>query len=61
MYHVVFAQIMQADREREIEAAIRRRRLLKPEDESVEPLEATVSRSGPGRTLAPRVRRGTIR
>ena len=41
MYHVVFAGLIHAEREREIEAAIRRRQLLRPQDETIEPIGAS--------------------
>ena len=56
MYHVVFAYIIHAEREREIEEAIRRRRLLRPEDEAIEPSASRAQRSGDPRALTPRVR-----
>jgi hypothetical protein len=56
MYHVVFAHIIHAERERELEEAIRRRQLLKPQDETVEPPEAVDRRGRDGRSLTQRVR-----
>lgn len=56
MYHVIFAHIIHAERERELEEAIRLRQLLRPQDEAIEPPEATDRRSREGQTLAPRVR-----
>ena len=56
MYHVVFAHIMQAEREREIDAAIRRRQLLHPQDETIEPAETRDRRTAEARTLTPRAR-----
>lgn len=51
MYHVFFAHIIHAEREREIEAAIRRRQLLQPPDETSEPGEARERRTSDARTL----------
>jgi hypothetical protein len=56
MYYVVFAHIIHAEREREIEEAIRRRQLLQPQDETTEPTEARDRRSSDPRALTPRVR-----
>lgn len=56
MYHVVFAQIIHAERERELEEAIRRRQLLRPQEEAIEPDETTDRRNREGRPLTPRVR-----
>jgi hypothetical protein len=56
MYHVVFAHIIHAERERELEDAIRRRQLLKPQDEAVEPNEASDRRYREERSLTPRTR-----
>ncbi len=56
MYHVVFAHIIQAEREREIEEAIRRRQLLHPLDGTSESTEAKDHRSSDARALTPRAR-----
>jgi hypothetical protein len=56
MYHVVFAHIIHAEREREINEAIRRRLLLHPLDEGIEPGETRDRRTSEARTLTPRVR-----
>ena len=57
MYHVLFAQIIHAERERELEAALRRRRLLRPQDQTIEPSGAkgheTASREPSPRALVP--------
>jgi hypothetical protein len=54
MYHVVFAHIIHAQRERELEEAARVRRLLMPQDDAVEPTVAPVRRRG--ERLTPRAR-----
>ena len=56
MYHVVFAHIIQAEREREIEDAIRRRHLLHPLDGDIESARTDDRRTGEARALTPRVR-----
>jgi len=56
MFHVLFANVIHAEREREIEEAMRRRRLLRPQDETIEPSETRDRRSREGRSLTPRVR-----
>ena len=56
MYYVVFAHIIHAEREREIEEALRRRKLLQPQDETIEPGEARDRRTSDARTLTPRAR-----
>jgi hypothetical protein len=56
MYHVVFAHIIHAQREREIEEAIRVRRLLKGEDATSERFETTNRAPSEARTLTPRAR-----
>jgi len=56
MFHVVFAHIIHAERERELEEAIRLRQLLKPQVEAVEPPETPDRRSREGQSLTPRVR-----
>lgn len=56
MYHVAFAYIIQAEREREINEAIRRRLLLEPQDDTVEPGEARHRPTSDPRTLTPRAR-----
>jgi hypothetical protein len=56
MFHVLFANIIHAEREREIEEAMRRRRLLRPQDETIESSEARDRRTSEGRSLTPRVR-----
>ena len=56
MYHVAFAYIIQAEREREINEAIRRRLLLEPQDDPIEPAEARDRRTTDARTLTPRAR-----
>lgn len=56
MYHLAFAHIIHAEREREIEEAIRRRQLLRPRDETTEPFERTNRRADDPRALTPRVR-----
>lgn len=56
MYHVLFAQIIHAERERELEAALRRRRLLRPQDQTIEPSGAKGPRDSEPRTLTARAR-----
>jgi hypothetical protein len=56
MYHVLFAQIIHAERERELEAAIRRRHLLRPQDQSIEPSGDSNRRANDPRALTPRAR-----
>jgi len=56
MYHVFFAQIIHAERERELEAAIRRRQLLRPQDQKTEPSAATGPRDSEPRALTARAR-----
>ena len=48
--------VIQADREREIVAALRRRQLLQPRDGPTESVVAPVHAAAKGRTLAVRVR-----
>ncbi len=55
MFQLGLIDIIVADREREIEAAIRRRRLMKPEEGATEPT-TPVRRTSNGRALAIRVR-----
>lgn len=55
MFHVLFAHIIHAERERELEEAIRRRQLLRPQDETVEATEVPDRRQR-DRALTPRVR-----
>jgi hypothetical protein len=56
MYHVVFANIIHAEREREIEQAIRIKRLLRRHDDAIEPHEVRDRRADEARTLTPRAR-----
>jgi len=56
MYHVLFAQIIHAERERELEAAIRRRRLLRPQDQTIDPAVDASPRGNDPRTLTARAR-----
>ena len=53
MYHVLFAQILHAQREREIEEAIRRRQLLRRQDEDAEPVETAGRRGNRSQSLHP--------
>jgi hypothetical protein len=55
MFHLGLIEAMQAEREREIQAAIQRRRLLRPQDESTEPKSESLQATK-GRNLAIRVR-----
>jgi hypothetical protein len=55
MFQLGLVDIIVAEREREIETAIRRRRLMKPEDGATEPSTST-RRSGDGRVLTIRAR-----
>ncbi len=55
MFQQGLIDIILADREREIEASIRRRRLMKPEDGATEPPTPT-RRPSDGRATAVRVR-----
>ena len=56
MFQLALIEIMQAEREREIETAIRRRRLLRPQDEGTEPNQADGRRTTDARALTVRVR-----
>ena len=56
MYHVLFAQIIHAERERELQAAIRRRHLLRPQEQTVEPSGDGSRRANDPRTLTARAR-----
>jgi len=57
MHHLlVYAQIIQAEREREIEEAIRRLRLLRRQDETREPVEGVSRLANRSRALNPDVR-----
>lgn len=53
---LLIAQIIHAERERELEEAIRRRRLLRPREETIEPFGAANRRVDEARALTPRVR-----
>ena len=53
MFQLGLMEVMQADREREMESAIRRRQLLRPQDGPREPAPAQAAK---GRTMAVRVR-----
>jgi len=55
MLHLGLVDIIVADREREIEASIRRRRLMKPDDGATEP-SIPNRRASDRRVLAVRVR-----
>ncbi len=55
MFQLGLIDIILADREREIEASIRRRRLMKPEDGATEPA-TPARRTSNGRAQAIRVR-----
>jgi hypothetical protein len=55
MFQLGLVEAMQADREREIEAAIRVRRQLRSEDGPTEPVPAPIQATK-GRTLAVRAR-----
>jgi len=55
MFQLGLVDIIVADREREIEASIRRRRLMKPNDGATEPSTPT-RRASDRRALAARVR-----
>lgn len=55
MFQLGLAEVIQADREREVAAAMRRRQLLRPQDgptESAAPIQAAAK----GRALSVRVR-----
>lgn len=56
MYHVLFAQIVHAQREREIEEDIRRRQLLRRQDETEEPVDTVGRRANRSQALSPGVR-----
>lgn len=56
MFQLGLIETIQAEREREIERAIRRRRLLKPQDEATEPFDGVTRRMTEGRLLGIRVR-----
>ena len=55
MWQMGLIEVIQAEREREIQAAMRRRRLMRPEDDAIEPLSES-HRAIKGRALAVRVR-----
>jgi hypothetical protein len=55
MFHLGLVDIILAEREREIEAAMRRRRLLKPDDGAAD-VPTTARPAGTGRALAARAR-----
>jgi hypothetical protein len=55
MFQLGLVDIILADREREIEAAIRRRRLMKPEDGATEPPTPN-RRTSDGRAMVVRAR-----
>lgn len=56
MFQLGLVEVIQADRERNIEAAIRRRRLLRPQDGPTESVAAPIPAAAKGRALAVRVR-----
>jgi hypothetical protein len=56
MFQLVLADIIQSEREREIEKAIRRRQLLTPQDGATEPAENENRRTSDAHALAVRVR-----
>jgi hypothetical protein len=56
MYHVLFAQIIHAERERELEAALRQRRLLRRPDETTEAREAVARPGNRPQALNPGIR-----
>ncbi len=55
MLQLGMIDVIQAEREREIQAAIRRRRLLRPQDDAIEPTSDSLHATR-GRPLAIRVR-----
>ncbi len=55
MFQLGLVDIIVADREREIETAVRRRRLMKPEDGATEPSKP-IRRTSDGRALTIRTR-----
>jgi len=56
MFQLGLMEAIQAEREREIESAIRRRQLLRPPDSAAEPAPAPNQTTAKGRSLAVRVR-----
>jgi hypothetical protein len=56
MFQLGLMEAIQAEREREVESAIRRRQLLRPADGAAEPPPAPNQTSTKGRNLAVRVR-----
>jgi hypothetical protein len=56
MFQLGLFEVIQADREREVAAAIRRRQLLRPQDGPTESVAVPVHSAAKGRTLAVRVR-----
>jgi hypothetical protein len=56
MFQLSLVYVAMVDREREIEAAIRRRHLLRPREGATEPLESTVRRTADRPSLAIRAR-----
>lgn len=56
MFQLGLMEVIQADREREVETAIRRRQLLRPRDGATERVPAPIQTTTKGRNLAVRVR-----
>ena len=56
MFQLGLFEVIQAEREREIETAIRRRQLLRPQDGATDPVSASSRPGAKGRSLAVRVR-----
>ncbi len=56
MFQMGLIEVMQTEREREIEAAIRRRRLLQPPEDASETVPARINGTNPSRPLAARTR-----
>lgn len=56
MFQMALIDVMQAEREREIKSAMRRRRLLQPQEGASESLPAPVDDTSPSRQLAVRTR-----
>jgi hypothetical protein len=55
MFGLGLIEVIQAEREREIQLAIRRRRLLRPQDDAIEPMTGSLHPTPKGRALTARV------
>jgi hypothetical protein len=55
MFQLGLIEVIQAEREREVQQAMRRRRLLRPQEVAVEPMTGSLHAAPRGRALAVRV------